>query len=307
MFGILTIAQGEKRYIDMAKMLALSLKMNSPHIKRAVITDAPENEFNGLYDIRIPYEPAYGKGLNQKLYLDKYTPFEETLFIDSDCLAVKPLEATVNLCSQYPFAVFGDQVTSGEWYMDVAAMRKKFDLPSIPMFNGGTYYFKRSEVVTAIYNKARELRENYAKNGFTGFRNSINEEPVIAVAMAINNVEAVDDKGTGMRTPIGIEGPFKIDVLKQQSRFNKQGEIAEPAIVHFAGHFAVAFHYKREIAKLKFASRFGFLNRAIASAMVDLYFNIPYAILVFCKRVAKMVLRGQKFDFSNTLPVYSNY
>ncbi|MBS1533086.1 MAG: hypothetical protein JSU01_22490, partial [Bacteroidetes bacterium] len=143
MRGILTIAQGEKRYIDMAKMLALSLKLNAPGIQRAVVTDAA-NEFRGLYDICIPFEPAYGKGLHQKLYLDKYTPFEETLFIDSDCLAVKPLGDTFSLCAEHNFAVFGDQVTTGEWYMDVAAMCKRFGLASIPMFNGGAYYFKRS-------------------------------------------------------------------------------------------------------------------------------------------------------------------
>jgi hypothetical protein len=307
MLGILTIAQGQKRYIDMAKILALSLKLNSPGIKRAIVTDAPEYEFNGYYDICIPYEPAYGNGLNQKLYLDKYTPFGETLFIDSDCLVVKPLDETIRLCAKYEFAVFGGQVTSGEWYMDVAAMRTRFGLPSLPMFNGGTYYFRQSEVVSNIYNKSRELREKYNEHGFTGFRNSINEEPVMAVAMALNHVEAVDDKGIGMRTPIGIEGALKMDILKQKCRFNKEGEIVEPAIVHFSGGYASQFHYKRETAKLKFIKNFSFLNKSMASAIVNLYFNVPYAILVFFKRITKMVLRKQKFDFSNTLPVYSNY
>lgn len=307
MFGILTIAQGEKRYINMAKMLALSLKINDPNIRRAVVTDAPDDEFRGFYDICIPYEPAYGKGLNQKLHLDKYSPFDETLFIDSDCLAVKPLGPAVALCSEHLFAVFGDQVTSGEWYMDVAAMCKKFGCPSLPMFNGGTYYFKGSETATKIYNQARKLKENYTENGFTGFRNSINEEPVIAVAMALNHVEAIDDRGTGMRTPIGIEGPLTIDVLKQKSRFNKQGEIVEPAIVHFSGGYANAFHYRRESAKLKLAAGAPFLSKTLLSALINLYFNVPYATFVFCKRIVKMALRREKFDFGNVLPVYSNY
>ncbi|MBS1530092.1 MAG: hypothetical protein JSU01_07290 [Bacteroidetes bacterium] len=161
--------------------------------------------------------------------------------------------------------------------------------------------------MTRIYDKARELKEQYADHGFTGFRDSINEEPVIAVAMALNDVEAVDDKGASMRTPIGIEGPLKIDILKNYCRFNKQGEIVEPAIVHFSGGYASQFHYRRETAKLKFISRLPFFNKVIASGMINLYFNVPYAILVFCKRLAKTVVRGQKFDFSNPLPVYSSY
>jgi hypothetical protein len=35
-------------------------------------------------------ELDYGSGVVQKLYLDRYSPFDETLFIDSDCLLYGP-------------------------------------------------------------------------------------------------------------------------------------------------------------------------------------------------------------------------
>ena len=306
MFGIITIAQGEKRYVEMAKALALSLIKTNPEIKRGVITDATQQEFDGLYDIYIPYNESYGKGLNQKLYLDKYSPFEETLFIDADCLVVKSLNNMLTLCRNYTFVVFGGSISTDIWYMDVAAMCNKFNLSSIPLFNGGTYYFKNSSTTTCIYDKARELKANYMENGFEIFRGSINEEPLISVAMAINNTEAVEDDGIGMRTPIGILGPLQIDVLNNKCRFNKEGEIVEPAIMHFSGAYSAAFHYKRELAKLKAYNTVPFLGSTFISFIINLIFNVPYITYIFFKRILKVLIRKERFDFSNSLPIFSN-
>jgi hypothetical protein len=38
------------------------------------------------FDIILPLRAEYGKGVVQKLHLDLYTPFQSTLFVDSDCL-----------------------------------------------------------------------------------------------------------------------------------------------------------------------------------------------------------------------------
>jgi hypothetical protein len=306
MFGIITIAQGDKRYVEMAKALALSLIKTNPEIKRGVITDAAQQEFDGLYDIYIPYNESYGKGLNQKLYLDKYSPFEETLFIDADCLVVTSLNNMLTLCRNYTFVVFGGPISTDIWYMDVAATCNKFNLSSIPLFNGGTYYFKNGSTTTCIYDKARELKENYTENGFEIFRGSINEEPLIAVAMAINNTEAIEDNGIGMRTPIGILGPLQIDVLNNKCRFNKEGEMVEPAIMHFSGAYSAAFHYKRELAKLKAYNIAPFLGSIFISFIINLIFNVPYITYIFCKRILKVLIRKEKFDFSNSLPIFSN-
>jgi hypothetical protein len=306
MLGIITIALGERRYIEMAKMLALSLIQTNPDIRRAIVSDAPENQFKGLYDIYIPYNDSFGKGLSQKLHLDKYSPFEETFFIDADCLVVGSLDNTIELCRKHSFVVFGDQITTGEWYMDISEMCKKFNLPSIPLFNGGTYYFKNKDIATKIYDQARQLKENYDEMGFKKFRGSINEEPLVAVAMAINNIEAVDDKGFGMRTPIGLNGALKIDVLNKKCEFDKDGLYVKPAIMHFAGAYANAFHYKREVRKLKIASQLPFLNKRLISLTVNVSSNIPYATFVLFKRILKTVVRKEKFNYSNHLPAFSN-
>jgi hypothetical protein len=304
--GIITIAAGEKRYTDMAKMLAISLIKTNPYIKRAIVSDADEQELEGLYDIFIPYNKSYGTGLRQKLNLDKYSPFEETLFIDADCLVVKPLQQMLDVCRKHPFVVFGGQINKGEWYMDVAAMCRHFNLPSIPLFNGGTYYFNNKTIAQNIYGTARRLANSYETLGFIKINSSINEEPLVAVAMALNNIDAVDDKGIGMRTPIGINGPLNVNVFKEECYFDKEDEMVYPAILHFAGSYSVAFHYRRETARLKLLHKLSFLNSSLVSFWVGLYFNMSYGAWVFCKRVIKIIIRGNKIDFSNPLPVFSN-
>jgi hypothetical protein len=191
--------------------------------------------------------------------------------------------------------------------MDVAAMCKRFNLPSIPLFNGGTYYFDKTDLALKIYTKARQLKENYTELGFSNFRGSINEEPLISVAMAINNIESVDDKGSVMRTPIGINGPLKIDVLNKKCFFNKFGEDVSPVIMHFSGSYTNAFHYKRECSKLKLAGHFPFISNKIISFLINMLYNTVYAVLVFCKRILKTIIRKEKFDYKNYLPVFSNY
>jgi hypothetical protein len=304
--GIITIAQGEKRYIEMAKMLALSLINTNPGISRAILSDAPESEFKGLYDIYIPYDESYGKGFVLKLNLNKFSPYEETIFIDADSLVVSSLDEMIALCKPYSFVVFGNQTNSGEWYMDVAGICRKFNVPSIPLFNGGVYYFRKDAVTNNIYNTARQLKDQYADIGMESFRGMLADEPLMAVALAINQVEAVDDKGKAMRTPIGIQGALAIDVLNGVCSFNKDGEVVEPAIMHFAGDFAYYFHYKRECAKLKMFHLFPFLGRKLASMFINLGYNLSYGTYVFIKRISKMILRGERFDFSISLPLFPN-
>ncbi|MGF7078016.1 hypothetical protein [Mucilaginibacter sp. UYCu711] len=308
MLGIITIAAGDKRYIDMANLLALSLIKNNPDIPRAVISDAPEEKFTGFFDTYIPYEPSYGKGLSQKLFLDQYTPFKETIFIDADCLVIKPLKKLIDLCQPNSFAVLGDELLStGEWYMDIAKMCTQFNIRSVPLFNGGLYYFKKNSVTKSIYNSAREMSTNYTQLGFKKMNTSINEEPLISVAMAMHGVGLVNDYGTGMRTPIGIDGPLKVDVLLQYCFFVKVGVEVEPAILHFSGSYTNAFHYKRECLKLKIAGHFPFISNKIISFSINMLCNTLYALLVFCKRILKAIIRNEKFDYKNYLPVFSNY
>lgn len=99
--GILTLAYGAKRYVNMAKVLARSLMLynNDP---RALVTDSNDPELRELYYILVPLNSIFGTGVRQKLHLDSYSPCEETLFIDSGCIVVRPISELWSFFSEVP-------------------------------------------------------------------------------------------------------------------------------------------------------------------------------------------------------------
>ncbi|HEY9800846.1 MAG TPA: hypothetical protein V6D25_10845 [Leptolyngbyaceae cyanobacterium] len=254
--GIITLGYGKPRYIEMAKTLARSLKLHSPNISRAIVTDrTEEKEILELFDIVIPFNKDYGSNLRQKLYINEYTPYTKTLFIDSDSIVVKDIYFIFEELEGRSFTVPGERLLSfgdqDNFIEDVDFILKKFNLTALPKFNGGVYYFDDSECATEIFTTAQSILKDCHNLPFSQFRNDgPSEEPLFAIAMAVHNQTMFNDAGRFMRTPIGITGKLEIDVLKGKSRFKKYQNIVSPAIVHFAGDWAETYIYYREALKL---------------------------------------------------------
>ena len=258
--GILTLASGDRRYIDMAITLARSLERHSPRLPRAVVTDSHEPLLGSLYDQRIEIDHGFGGPFHQKLALDRYAPFEETLFIDGDSLVVGDVEWIFDLLKEAQFGVVGQQLRGGDWHGDIDRVLRSIGREELPKFNGGIYYLRRSTVVSEVFETARALADRYEEIGLRAWRGGINEEPVLAAALSVHGVRAVDDGGRAMRTPIGMRGWLHVDVLRGSCRFNKAGVEVRPAIVHFAGPFASerdprGGFYLRERDRLERAAR----------------------------------------------------
>lgn len=155
----------------MAKSLARSLILHAPTVPRAVVTDSMDPELDRLFTHKIHHRPEYGSNVRQKMYLDKYSPFQETLFLDSDCLAVRDVEAFWNAFRSVPFGVCGVHVMRvGETneFLDVDFILDHFNLQGIPKFNGGTYYFNRSPEAAALFATTRDVLNRAAQ--FKGLR-----------------------------------------------------------------------------------------------------------------------------------------
>lgn len=282
--GILTLAHGKPRYLNMAKTLAMSLQLHNDRIPRAVITDSSDPDLSRLYHICIPFRPEFGTGVQQKIYLDQYSPFEETIFIDSDCIVVNNIENLWHIFANVSFGVVGRQIFDGYWFMDVSKVLSHFGLDSIPKFNGGLYYFKSNDQADAIFKSAREILQNYRQLELREFRGSQADEPIIAIALALHGIHAIKDyKRSIMCTPIGLRGPLKIDALSGFCQFNKGKVEVNPAVVHFCGTLTDGFYegflykYRRERLKLHLTKRSRRINFFI-SWLVNVIFYPPYMI-----------------------------
>jgi len=106
--GILTSSYGDATYRRLAVTLARCLALHAPGTPRVVVTDQPDApELHAHFDDVVPLRPELGDAFIQKLHLHRYSPFDRTLYIDSDSLVVEPIEHAWAAFRGRPFAVVG--------------------------------------------------------------------------------------------------------------------------------------------------------------------------------------------------------
>lgn len=301
--GVLVIAYGRQKYINMAGNLAISLRLKNPGLPIALVTDDTQNsKLKSLYDIIIPVDPNLGKGLIQKLYMIDYSPFQRTMFIDSDCLVVGKLDFLFNALAGRNIAVVGNTLTEGEWLgINISAFIQKYQLPYLIPFNGGMYYFEKTDTAKQIFQMARELSHKYDDLGFMAHNEGRNEEPLMSYAMAkYHEKPYVDEQKSSMYTPIGIRGSLHIDILTGYCSFIKYTQKVAPTIVHFPGSFSDSFFYKREVIKAKISNNQKLPTKWI-SAVVNFVSNAFYISFIFFYRTY-LIVKGKKCQFLPLMP-----
>ncbi len=253
--GVLTIAFGHRSYIAMAKSLGQSLKLHAPALATAIVTDSDDPDLGKFFTHIVPYRSEFGSDVRQKLYLPQYTPFEETLFIDSDSLVLTNLDSFWKAFEGKYFGVPGWRVLrKGEQdpYVDVDFILKHFALDKLPKFNGGAYYFTRSAAANRFFETVEQVLADYKALRFPDFRNDgPNDEAIFAVAMALHGLSATSMGCTGMWTPISSPGPLQLDAVAGTCRFEKEGRLVLPDVVHFAGGYSSCYAYMRERERLR--------------------------------------------------------
>jgi len=253
--GVITLAYGHKRFIEQARSLAHSLHLHAPNVPRTLVTDCNDPQITNLFTNVIAYRPEYGSGVRQKIYLDQYSPYDETLFIDSDCLVLGNLDSFWSAFRGQSFGVPGFRyLHKGETdeLFNVDDALQRFNVVSLPKFNGGTYYFDRSSESQELFKTARHILENAKSLGLGEFRrNGPSDETVYSLAMAIHGVGLTWMGAGGMWTPVNYKGKLSLDAISGSCLFEKEGRKLSPEIVHFPGDYIYAFPYARERARLK--------------------------------------------------------
>ena len=270
--GFLTIAYGSSRYVRMAKGLARSMRFHNPAVSLAVVTDSGDRELRALFDFVIPLDESYGTGVSQKLHVDRYTPYDETLFVDSDCLAFADPES---LWPGYrgAFGVKGwSYLGANDTHYgvdDMAKLLAQCGIGRLGAFNSGLFYFDRSPAARKVFETAREISRRPRELGLKSFKNSpCADEPVFALALELNGIALLPwDGGRAMCTATAddLQGLESINVFTGRCRLIRYGTVTEPVILHFHFQAQEAFPYLRELARLRLGARLG---RSVLPAIV---------------------------------------
>jgi hypothetical protein len=253
--GFLTIAIGAERYLRQAEILSASLRRSMPGIPIAIVSDS--ETMRAHCDVLIPVDRSMPIATAQKLLLDCYSPFEETLFIDSDCIAVRSFANELDEMRSYPITPIVDRAIpidgKDEYVDDLRATLTKVGGQAFPKFNGGVYYFRRCAEATAVFAAAREYFNDYRQYGLKAFdRGGPGDETVIALALAkLGFVDLYNDRGRLMRTPTGLKGKLNIDPVAGYCHFERYDGLVHPAICHFAGPYLLMPEYRLAAASLR--------------------------------------------------------
>lgn len=263
----ITIAVGKAVYFEMAIALARSFKVWND-VNKLPFYIATDNLAAFPKDIAewarfVPLKKGeLGEGFTPKLYLDKLVQTECTLFIDADCLVTGNLDFVFDRFSGHPVSVVGNYISSGEWFGDIGAICSRFGVQQMPKFNGGIYYIEKGAVSSKVYQKARELENEYDEIGFIRLRGRPNDEVVISLAMALNDQTPIDEYGDVMADPLNFATGMVVSVHKGVAilrndpsdkfyRKNWPMQVAYPKIVHFLGDQTDKMPYIREAYILK--------------------------------------------------------
>ena len=280
-YGFITIAYGDSKYIRMGKILARSIRLNSPDAKLAVVTDCDDEEINTLFDHVITINLDWPSGVAQKLYLDQYTPFDESIFIDSDCIVYKNLDLIWDYYSQlcdfgikgYSYLTAEDRHYSIE---DLAACLQQLNLRRMASFNSGVIYFNKSQNAQDVFASARDIYHQREDLTLMEFKNApVNDEPIFALAMEIHNVEILPwDNACVMGTYSGdVKYKNQINVLKKKGQYIKNNVLLDPMIIHFHFECQDYFIFYLEARRLQYKDSVFVRPLAYSHAALDICIN----------------------------------
>ena len=231
MQGYLTMATGDRIYLELAVNLALSLKLNDPTRPVCIVTD-PEMEIAEVYkpffDYIVRLAPKSGfHGCLNKLRVNEVSPFEETMFIDSDCILVKPdMDRHWEKHQCQGFNIAGSKENSGNWYnFSIAEAIIQLQIPYMVELNSGVFYFRKGAesdrfflTALAMVNKHKEILGTFHRNKL-----QLADEPFIGAALGklmINPISYEPSEGSIMITTVRSSNEV-FDPIKHVSQIVK--------------------------------------------------------------------------------------
>lgn len=191
--GFVTIATGNAFYYELAKNLLMSYKLYTTAPYPFGILCDQENEYTALFDDVVLLPDA------QRNYYDKFelltrAPYEETIFIDADCLAY----ADLNQYWEYfknadDFSAGGEDVpidSPGGLFWEDAIGEYRGRVHWKPSIHGGLYFIRRGPVCDAIYRDCRNIMAHHHEYRWP---DDCVDEPVFGLAMAANGCHSTDE------------------------------------------------------------------------------------------------------------------
>jgi hypothetical protein len=263
-FGVLTLATPND-YLK-AIGLALSLRVSNPGIPIAVACPPQVRARIAPYFDHVIDENPSLRGFIHKLHLDRYSPFQETFFFDSDVLVFRTLaEALPNWRGQ-PYTACGNYVVNGisAFGLDRAKVLRVISRDKLVHIDGAGHAYFRKPDCHAAFDLARSIAANYQE--YAG-NIPLADEDVMDIVMTILQLTPIPHGEFWSRYCSGKKGTMVMNVAKGICQFEAvaTGRIHRPHMMHFAYNeapFVYTMQLRRLFRKFNVSTR-GLLDVAI--------------------------------------------
>lgn len=236
-FGVLTLATPSD-YLK-AIGLALSLKVSNPGVPLAVACHPRLKHLLTPYFDHVIDEKPDIRGFAHKVYLDHYSPFEKTLFLDSDVFVFKPLAGYVQEWGDTPYVACGAYVAGGRssFGFDRDYLLKQMGKDRLVCIDGAGHAFFCKTACESVFARAREITANYTEIG-RGARYA--DEDVMNIVMTEFDLKPAKRYPFFSRYLSAKKGSVKMDAATGTCRFIliDTGMLFEPCMMHFAANEA---------------------------------------------------------------------
>lgn len=261
--GFLTAAYKNIVYAEQAVTLVLSFRSKGLTLPVALVTDQlcynylKKKNYITLFDEVILGPEDYLYQFIGKLHSAIRTPFEDTIYFDSDCLLVNHAERLFDVFSQKDFCVPGADMTEGTYYnLDIQVWLSKLQLTYIPIFNAGVFRFNASG--KKIIYDALEYMQQPKQYLIPSADGGLNEQIALGIAMSKSGIHPISYVEDYHFSFFNANSPLELDLAKGHCKFTKEQIVRNPWIFHYTPLYHAGYYFSRsrklldaEIIKLR--------------------------------------------------------
>ena len=156
--GYVTMAVGKAHYLEMAVDMALSLRGHTAHpitlaADEALAAEA-EGRYPSVFDSVVRLEERFLVGRALKYGTAAASPYEETIFVDADCIVLGSLDCLWRVLDSTDMAMVGEQLSADEDQnhhgFSTRDLIQRFGLESYLKTNSGLFCFRRTPTLAVM-------------------------------------------------------------------------------------------------------------------------------------------------------------
>jgi hypothetical protein len=202
--GYLVMALGPKKYVEMAANLAASIRIMDPGRHVCLVHDqpVPQDIAHQFADFAwLETDDRYPHVMN-KLRVFDISPYDQTMFVDADCLMVKrDADDIWRRAAEKSFSVTGDRRTSGEWKgLDIAALMAATGASYVVQMNSGVFYFDKSAEAKEFFAELNDFylarKEEFGGASLWG-KTGQTDEIYLGIVMGLRGMNTENMRGEG--------------------------------------------------------------------------------------------------------------